>query len=298
MENFLYGAAAAVTSICIVHPVDVIKTRLQLQGESASHSVKQYTGITNGLLHVAKGEGVRGLYKGLQAACILQITVTGTRFGTYSFAKGIIGVDENSKYKHAQNTMLAMGAGVAGAVVGNPFYAIKTRFQANSGDSIHAVGHQHKLTSLHGALRTILVEEGIRGYFRGISVFIPRVVAFSTGQLATYDFCKQRLLSRGFVDGVSVHLASSCGAAMIGITMMQPFDFLAARIMNQPMEGGRPLYYTGVLDCAIKAVKAEGIQVLYKGASANYARMVPYTILCFCFFEQYKGFGDRYLKNY
>lgn len=44
----------------------------------------------------------------------------------------------------------------------------------------------------------------------------------------------------------------------------------------------------GALDCLQKSVKAEGASCLFKGASANYARMVPYTILLFVFFEQYK----------
>ena len=36
------GGAAAISSICVMHPVDVIKTRMQLQGEAASHSSSAY----------------------------------------------------------------------------------------------------------------------------------------------------------------------------------------------------------------------------------------------------------------
>jgi hypothetical protein len=83
--------------------------------------------------------------------------------------------------------------------------------------------------------------------------------------------------------------------------------------MNQPYVDGKPLYYTGkwlaelgqncvgsyvrhsgdtlvagAINCLRKSVQAEGITCLFKGMSANYARMVPYTILLFVFFEQYK----------
>lgn len=59
--------------------------------------------------------------------------------------------------------------------------------------------------------------------------------------------------------------------------------------MNQPTTAnGRPAYYSGAVDCVRKCVHAEGVACLFKGATANYARMVPYTILLFVFFEQYK----------
>jgi hypothetical protein len=89
--------------------------------------------------------------------------------------------------------------------------------------------------------------------------------------------------------------------------------------MNQPYVDGKPLYYTGkwlaelgqkcyvglyvghsgyslvagAIDCLRKSVQAEGITCLFKGMSANYARMVPYTILLFVFFEQYKRMFTR-----
>lgn len=44
-----------------------------------------------------------------------------------------------------------------------------------------AVGHQHAYTGLLGALADIYRTEGIKGYWRGVNVFIPRVVAYRYG---------------------------------------------------------------------------------------------------------------------
>lgn len=50
MESFICAGAAAISSICVMHPVDVVKTRLQLQGENASHSGRTYGYAKSGVL--------------------------------------------------------------------------------------------------------------------------------------------------------------------------------------------------------------------------------------------------------
>lgn len=77
-----------------------------------------------------------------------------------------------------QNIVLATIAGAVGAVAGNPFYTLKTRFQAMSTSADMAVGHQHNYAGLTGAFRDIYRTEGLRGYWRGVNVFVPRVVAY------------------------------------------------------------------------------------------------------------------------
>jgi solute carrier family 25 protein 34/35 len=67
----------------------------------------------------------------------------------------------------------------------------------------------------------------------------------------------------------------------------QPFDLVAARMMNQPVDPttgkGR---YSGPIDCLKKTVQTEGPLGLYKGVTANFMRMAPQYILTFMFFEQ------------
>lgn len=53
---------------------------------------------------------------------------------------------------------------------------------------------------------------------------------------------------------------------------MQPFDLVAARLMNQPVVGGVPQLYAGPVDCCLKVLRSEGPQGLFKGCVANYAR--------------------------
>jgi hypothetical protein len=52
------------------------------------------------------------------------------------------------------------------------------------------------------------------------------------------------------------------------------------RLMNQPLDGkGRGVMYSGLVDCLLKTVKAEGPLAIYKGFFAQWARVGPYGAL-------------------
>ena len=50
-------------TVQIIHPIDVIKTRLQIQGE-AGRATKQYNGVSGVIKTIATEEGVASFYKG------------------------------------------------------------------------------------------------------------------------------------------------------------------------------------------------------------------------------------------
>ena len=69
MENFTFGGVAAGMAICVVNPIDVVKSRMQMQGEGVANAGKRvYTGVVGGLTTIAKQEGAKALYKGLGPA--------------------------------------------------------------------------------------------------------------------------------------------------------------------------------------------------------------------------------------
>ena len=71
-DSFICGGVAAACSICIVNPIDVVKSRLQMQGEGGA-STKAYRGLLDGLVQIGSKEGLGGLYRGLPAAIMFQM---------------------------------------------------------------------------------------------------------------------------------------------------------------------------------------------------------------------------------
>lgn len=72
MNKLCSGGLAGVSAVSITYPTDLIRRRLQLQGVFNNTTVPKYNGIKDCVKQIIKKEGVRGLYKGLNA-CYIKI---------------------------------------------------------------------------------------------------------------------------------------------------------------------------------------------------------------------------------
>lgn len=281
----LCGGVAAGLAILVVNPIDVIKSRIQMQGELGAGK-RVYTGIFSGLTTVARNEGMKALYKGIAPAIMFQMVGNGTRFGVYYAGKQYVGVDKALDSR--TNFMLALTAGGLAGIIACPFFTLKTQLQVQTGAGGDlAVGHQHSHRGVVDAAQTILREQGVAGLYAGLPAFFLRCTALVAAQMTTYDWAKQNLLDRtSLSNGPTCHVVSSAIAAGAACVCMQPFDLIGARMMNQPKAGDSGRLYKGPFDCFKKILETEGPMGFYKGVTANYVRMGPQYILTFVFYEK------------
>lgn len=291
-EEFLIAGMSAVGSICFTNPIDVVKTRMTLQGQGGTTA---YPNVFSALVRIGREEGLAGLQRGLPASCLWQFSNVSVRFGVYSVAKSKAGVDEASPFaKWLASLGLAGLSGGLAALASNPFFILKTRFQAQGGA---AIGDQHALSGgLVGTFMDIGRTDGPSGYMRGISAFAPRVIVASAVQLSTYDLVKEGLRSRfdALREGLPLVVASSFVTGLAVVAAMQPFDFAATRLVNSRTAAelstgggkGGGAQYTGPLDVLRQTIRSEGILGVYRGSVANYLRFGPYCVLVFVFVEQ------------
>lgn len=286
--EFLCAGTAAVGAICFTNPIDVVKTRMTLVGPSYAASLppgkpNPYRNPLSALAHVGRTEGVRGLQRGLGPSCLWQFSNVSVRFGVYGAAKSATGIGDGSDaplVKWAKSLGLAAVSGGFAALASNPFFIVKTRFQAEEARSGGAAD----------ALLSILRADGPSGLFRGLSAFAPRVIVASAVQLSTYDAIKDAVARRTGLrkDGLGIVVASSFLTGIAVVLAMQPFDFAATRIVNSKTaaESGRAAAYAGPFDVIRQTVRDEGVLGLYRGGTANYLRFGPYCVLVFVFVEQ------------
>ena len=258
---FWLGGVAASIAVCFTHPLDL--TKLRLQNAPGKHV------MTSLFLHTLRNEGVRGLYIGLSASVLRQMTYSLTRFAVYEEIKKIVlQRNPSSSTLPLTTTIAAAGlAGAAGGLVGNPADVILVRMTA---DMYRKPEYRFGYRGAVDGLVRVVREEGMSTLFRGLTPNMVRAVLMNTSQLSTYDFSKDMLLKSGyFTSGTLAHyLTSSQIAGTVATTICSPADVIRARIMNaRAGEHG--------FEQMIKSFRQEGIEFLFRGWLPAWIRLAP-----------------------
>ncbi|KAH3676075.1 hypothetical protein WICMUC_002372 [Wickerhamomyces mucosus] len=287
--GFVAGALAACGAVTFTNPIELVKTRMQLQGELSKANEKIYKNPLQALGKIYSNEGIRGLQKGLVAAYVYQVCLNGCRLGLYEPSRNLLNqlffpnVEDYHKVQSIPvNVAAGALSGIAGAILGSPLFLIKTRMQSYSPI---AIGDQTHYKSVADGLKQIYRQNGFLGLFKGVDAAIIRTGMGSSVQLPIYNATKSFIINNNLISDPSspqLHLISSTMSGIgVGI-VMNPGDVILTRVYNQ--KGNN--HYTGPVDCFIKIIKYEGVGALYKGFFAQLLRVAPHTILTLTFMEQ------------
>ncbi|VVT58644.1 uncharacterized protein SAPINGB_P006312 [Magnusiomyces paraingens] len=284
LGGFLAGGVAACGAVTVTNPIELIKTRMQLQGELAARGEvkKVYTGLFQGLVTIIKHEGILGIQRGLFAAYIYQIGLNGCRIGLYEPLRNILNPLWGLKLDAQSipvNVVAGAGSGIMGAIMGSPFYLVKTRMQSYS--PVFQIGAQTHYKSVWHALKTVYRAEGFRGLYRGVDAAILRTGAGSSVQLPIYYHTKKLIEHYDIPDGPIRHFGASAASGLGVCIVMNPWDVLMTRMYNQ-----KGNLYKNPIDCLIKTVSIEGPLALYKGFIPHLMRIGPHTVIMLMFMEQ------------
>lgn len=292
-SEFLLGGIAAVCAGFFTNPLEVIKTRLQLQGELRAQGTytRHYRNTLQAFYTVARNDGLRSIQKGLGPALMYQAVMNSARLGTYQVLMNT-GAAHDEKGRTMLPVTIAFGAlsGCLGSFVASPFYMVKVHLQAASAASI-AVGYQHSHSSGSSALLEVYRKAGVFGLWRGVSGAMTRVTIGSAAQLSTFSQFQSFLseyLDKKRTD-MSVLIASSLVSGLVVCLLMTPFDVICTRLYNQNVDKhGKGVMYKNILDCGVKILKNEGLQAFYKGLGPHYFRIGPHTLLSLVFWGKFR----------
>lgn len=88
IENSIMGCLAGGMTVCIMIPMDTIKTRLVTQLQYPD--LVPYKGILDCALRITKEEGIKAFYRGLTPRLISVVPMIGIQFGVYEFMKKVM----------------------------------------------------------------------------------------------------------------------------------------------------------------------------------------------------------------
>lgn len=121
--DLVLGASACCLACVFTNPLEVVKTRLQLQGELRAPGTypRPYRGLVASVAAVARADGLCGLQKGLAAGLLYQGLMNGVRFYCYSLA-----CQAGLTQQPGGTVVAGAVAGALGAFVGSPAYLVST----------------------------------------------------------------------------------------------------------------------------------------------------------------------------
>lgn len=270
---FWFGGSASCFAACFTHPLDLIKVRLQTQGH---HGVRR--NMLQMFVHVAKDDGLRGLYRGLSAAQLRQLTYSMTRFGVYEDLKNRFTTPDKQP---SFLTLVAMAstAGLLGGIAGNPCDILNVRMQHDA--ALPVEQRRNYKHAIDGLLR-MAREEGVGSLWRGVWPNSSRAILMTVGQLATYDVFKRSLLQyTSLKDNLTTHFTASFLAGFVATTICSPVDVIKTRVMSSKEN-------SSIVRLVTDITRAEGLRWMFKGWVPSFIRVGPHTVLTFLFLEQHK----------
>ena len=127
LDEFVMGGLGACCAGVITNPLEVVKTRIQLQGElrSRGHYMVHYRNVFHAFYAIAANEGMGALQKGLVPALWYQFLMNGVRFGAYQCFDNVgLTRDANGDVVFHRSVIFGVVSGATGSFIGSPLYLV------------------------------------------------------------------------------------------------------------------------------------------------------------------------------
>lgn len=267
--NALAGATSAVIANAAVYPLDIVKTRLQVQGK-AKDAVSQeeaegsthYKSTADAIRKIVADEGYVGLFSGLPSALIGVASTNFAYFYWYSvvrasYLSSALSSSLQSKAPSAV-TELALGAaaGALAQILTIPVSVVTTRQQTQARGA--------KKGLLDTGREVVNGEDGWTGLWRGLNASLVLVVnpAITYG---AYERLREAVFpgKRNLRPWEAFILGATCKAVATIVT--QPLIVAKVGLQSQPPPARRGKPFGSFVEVMRYIVRTEGLAGLFKG---------------------------------
>ncbi|KAK9449382.1 mitochondrial carrier domain-containing protein [Limtongia smithiae] len=281
------GLAAGCATTLIVHPLDLIKVRLQID-DSHRSPMGGIANVVRDLRHSQRP--LQEIYRGLMPNLVGNTVSWGSYFMWYEYLKDKMGDFYGRKDLRFADYLVCSGAsGCLTALFTNPIWVVKTRMLST------ASTYQDAYKSMSQGFRQIARNEGMRGFYRGFLaslfgvghgaiqiMFYEEMKRYYVGQANSND---QKLSTPQYI---TFSAASKIGASLI----MYPSQVIRSRLQRYDADN----VYLSMRDVIAKTARQEGILGFYKGRLTplrilpNLVRVVPATCVTFVVYEHTRSY--------
>jgi len=189
LASMLSGAGGALVG----SPADVVLVRMQADGKLPLEKRRNYRHAVDGLVRLAKSEGILSLWKGCGPNINRAMLMTVGQLASYDHIKQLLlqtGYFKDNITTHFSSSLIA--AFIAAALT-SPFDVIKTRImnqQAQVRQTLESKTLRSDMiySNSFDCFRKIMQTEGIIGFYKG---FVPYFVRLGPHTILTFIFFEQ-----------------------------------------------------------------------------------------------------------
>ena len=193
------GGCAGACQLLVTNPLEIVKIRMQLQGETAKIFQDKGYRVPKGMgLHymsfteIVRDFGARGLYKGAAACLLRDVPFGAIYFPAYAACMDYFVNREGSAGASSSNILLSGTlAAVPASLLTNPMDLVKTRLQVASrpGEEVYS--------GIGDCIRKIQQTEGTAAFFKGSFPRVARIAPQFGVSLFAYEKLSQLIGFRG-----------------------------------------------------------------------------------------------------
>jgi solute carrier family 25 (mitochondrial dicarboxylate transporter), member 10 len=217
------------------------------------------------VVNILRSDGPLGLYTGLSASLMRQLTYSTVRFGIYEELK-TRATTPGHEPSAILLTAMAAASGFVGGIAGNFADVVNVRMQHDA--ALPPAEQRQYKHAVDGVIR-MAREEGAMSWFRGWLPNSSRAAAMTASQLASYDTFKRMLLEwTPLGDTLTTHFSASFLAGLVAATVTSPIDVIKTRVMSSANKQGIAAIIGDIY-------RAEGIMWMFKGWLPSFLRLGP-----------------------
>jgi len=258
--QFIAGAIAGVSEILTFYPLDVVKTRMQLErGVSPS--------LVNSFKNIIAQEGFGRLYKGLVPPLLLEAPKRATKFAANDFwGKTFKQMSGRTEMNQTLSILTGCSAGATESFVVVPFELVKIRLQ-------------DKATTFKGPIEVVkhvVKHDGILGLYNGMESTFWRHLWWNGGFFGSI-FQVRKMLPKAetYSGGLLNNFISGSIGGFVGTALNTPFDVVKSRIQGATKVPGVVPKYNWTYPSLVIIAREEGLRALYKGFVPKVLRLAP-----------------------
>ncbi|XP_017095447.2 mitochondrial 2-oxodicarboxylate carrier [Drosophila bipectinata] len=264
--HFIAGGTAGFLELVAFHPLNVIKNRMQLQGDKPFHGEITYHGSLDAIAKMYRYEGLSAFFKGIVPPICVETPKRGFKFLAYE------AITPHLKFGSPTPTPLTYA--MTGALVGglesiltNPFEVVKIMQQA------HREKHLDSMTVVKYTIRK--QGFGFKGLYRGFNALVARNAIFNFGYFGIYNSATHSgTIPEDPIEKFLFKCFLGMFASGVGSFLSLPLDLAKSRIQGpQPVKG--EIKYRTTVQTLRTTIREEGVRALFKGLAPSLARAVP-----------------------